>query len=265
VTEPFLPETYKRAVEYLEAASMLGNPSQFSTKQALSLEQAKEVKRANSAVSALVTIITLKRARALELLAPSPAERAEAIANLSRAGVHTCLFLRPIIPSVTDKEAKDILELAASCGAVGVVLGSLRVTDRIANALLKLGVDVGSRLPRWPRGREQLAVASHDLKQRVEQEARKLGLKVFRSACAANMDAHGLSCYACAMGPCGDIDRMPDVAEGDVKELADMLGVFCRVLRVTDREVVVSVKGPRAVVLEWWVRALAKRRFVRTR
>ncbi|HID72399.1 TPA: radical SAM protein, partial [Candidatus Micrarchaeota archaeon] len=201
VTEPFLPETYRKAIEYLEAASGLGNPSQFSTKQALSLEQAREVKKANSNASALVTIVTLKKARVLEPLAPTPAERVKTIANLSKAGLHTCLFLRPVIPGLTEKEARDILEAAASSGAAGVVLGSLRVTERIANALLKLGMDVRGRVPRWPKGREQLAVASRDLKEKVEREAQRLGLEVFKSACAANIQAHELSCYACAMGP----------------------------------------------------------------
>lgn len=264
VTEPFLPETCRRAVEYLRAASRLGNPSQFSTKQALTPEQAREIKGANSSVSALVTIVTVERAKELEPLAPSPAERGEAIANLAKAGVHVCLFLRPIIPGVTDKEADRILELAALCGAVGVVTGSLRVTARIIRALERLGVNVTERLRRQPRGSEQLTIESRDLKQAVEKRAERLGLRVFRSACAANMDAHGLSCYACAMGPCGEVGELPDVSESDVKELAEALGVTCRVIGVTNGEVVVEARG-RVDVLAWWVRALAKRRFIAKR
>jgi DNA repair photolyase len=101
-------------------------------------------------------VTTLRYWRVLEPGAPSPLERFERASRLVRAGICVTLFLRPIVPGVTDREVGEILDTALSYGIRRVVPGTLRVTPRILARLTSAGVvDVGEverRLPRYPRG-----------------------------------------------------------------------------------------------------------------
>ncbi len=269
VTEPFMEETRGRALEYLGAtARYLGNPTQLSTKAHIDEGLADELHRvAEPRMDFLVTIITLRHWRRLEPNAPPPEARLETIRNLSSRGFHVTLFLRPIIPGVTDREVPEILARAKAAGAAGVVPGSLRVTPGILERLRLAGVDtslIEARLPRRPRGRrDQVPIREADLKRMVEVYARRLGLRVYPSSCSANIDAHGLACNACKWGPCGDPDNLPDVEEEAVRELGSLVGVEVREVRVDDRSVRVSVRARRGDeglrVLRHWVEALTRR------
>ena len=64
-----------------------------------------------------------------------------------------------------------------------------------------------------------------DLKKAVYRLAERLGMKVYPSACAANIEAHGLSCNACRLGPCGDPEDLPSFELRDVLELANRYNV----------------------------------------
>ncbi len=273
VTEPFMEETRERALEYLDAVSKyLGNPVQLSTKAYIDEDLASEIaRRVEPHADFLVTIITLRHWRRLEPGAPPPEKRFETIHNLSSRGLHVTLFLRPIIPGVTDREVPEILARAKAAGAQGVVPGSLRVTPGILRRLRLAGIDVAgieARLPRRPRNpRDQVPIRETDLKRLVEMYARKLGMKVYPSSCSANIDSHGLGCYACRWGPCGDENMLPEVDEDAVEVLAGLVGVEVRGVRVTRNQVRVSLAGRqderRVRVLRNWVEALAKRAFVR--
>lgn len=228
VTEPFLPETVEKTLEYLEAVkSWLGSPTQLSTKAYIDKELAKSIKtKAENRLSVLVTIITIRHARILEPGAPEPSKRFESIENLSFYGIHTTLFLRPIIPGITEKNLDIILEKAKASGAQGVVTGSLRITIGILRRLKAAGIDVAElllRAPRHPRGRDQVPIRTDDIKKIVWVKAREYGLKVYPSACSANMDSHGLSCWACKWGPCGDRRGLPEVEPRDLVEAAELL------------------------------------------
>ncbi|MDK2384540.1 MAG: radical SAM protein, partial [Candidatus Korarchaeota archaeon] len=127
VTEPLLPETRDRALAYIEALrGFLGNPAQLSTKAYIDAELAGELAGRDPSISILVSLSTLRMASRLEPGAPSPRERLEGIGNASRRGLHVSLFLRPIIPGVTEADAPAIMHGARVRGARGVVMGSLR-------------------------------------------------------------------------------------------------------------------------------------------
>lgn len=235
VTEPFADETFGRSLEYLEAVSrLLGNPVQVSTKAFLDPERAGRVLDVvGRRLSALVTIISLKLAKALEPGAPPPEERFETIENLARHGAHVSLFLRPLIPGVAREEVREILAEALERGAGGVVAGSLRVTEGVLKRLKASGYphlgEVLSRISEKVRGARQVVVRSSDLKRVVSEVAESLGARVYPAACAANMEAHGLSCAACGMGPCGDPSNLPGFDVEEVPQLGELYGV--RVLR----------------------------------
>ena len=189
VSEPFHPLLVKRTVEFLEAADrFLRNPTQFSTKQFIDEGLAGRMASLKLPINPLITIVTVEKLGVLEPRAPPLEVRLKTIENLSNAGLKPMVFVRPIIPGVTDVEARVIGELAASHGAVGAVIGTLRVTRRIIERLSKV-MDVGPilrRLKRTPRPGEQLAIRGADLKMRVREELERAGLKVFDQACVAN-------------------------------------------------------------------------------
>lgn len=142
VTEPFLPETFPKTIEYLEHVGALGNPIQLSTKSSLSSKEAAEVGRVVRGHNILMTVITLKKYRELEPLAPPPSERFRTCTLLTKYGAAITLFVRPIIPGVTDVEVRNILEEALSHGIRTVVFGGLRITKRILINLEKLGINL---------------------------------------------------------------------------------------------------------------------------
>ena len=226
ITEPFMKETADKAIEYMKAISnYLGNPIQFSTKAHLREDLCSKISSIEDRVSALITIVTLKAHGILEPGAPSPDERFESIRNLSKMGVHTILFMRPILPKLTDLEAEEILSRALDAGVRGVIIGSMRVTPGIIDRLKQVGYqgieEILSRIPGKLEPRKQTTLKMDDLKKVICRLAEKLDMKVYPSACAANIEAHGLSCNACRLGPCGDLEELPSFELEDVLELAN--------------------------------------------
>lgn len=273
VTEPFMPETRDRALEYLAATRRwLGNPQQVSTKTPLAGSDYEEFRRsAEREISVLVTIVTLRHARALEPGAPPPEERLRFIHRLGRDGYHVSLFLRPIIPGVTDRELDEIMKAARDAGARAVIPGSLRVTPGILRRLEASRVvpmeEVLRRLPRRPRsGRDQVVLRMTDLKEKAAAAARRHGLRVLSSSCSANIEAHRLACWACHWGPCGDPRLLPIVDEEGVRDALEALGLQAVRIRLREGMVEAVLRGrpsPGAVKrARYIVETLAKRRVV---
>ena len=268
VTEPFMEETRERALEYLEHTwRLLGNPQQVSTKAVLRGEQLRRfLETSDPRISVLVSITTLRHAEILEPGAPPPRERLLFMKQLSEHGRHVSLFLRPIIPGVTDRELDSIMEEAARHGAAAVIPGSLRVTPGIL-ARLKASrvVDMGEimrRLPRRPRsGRDQVTLLMRDLKEAAARAAERHGLRVLPSSCSANIEAHGLGCWACRWGPCGRRDRLPEVDEEGALDAVEALGCRPRRVRVRSNTIVVEgCRGAEPSRVRLIVETLARRR-----
>ena len=231
VTEPFLPSIKERTVEYLEAVSRsLGNPTQFSTKAYLQEDDARILAAIDPQISALVTVPALTWARRLEPGAPSPELRFRTLENLLKFGIHSSLFLRPLIPGVSEVDGPPILERAADIGVRGVVMGALRVTTRILRRLEAMGLTgLKDRMVRQPRSPDdQVPLNTGDLKRMLSHMARKLGLRVFPSACSANVDSHGLGCRMCDMGPCGE--NLPEYDPEELEQALSGLGIEVRIV-----------------------------------
>ncbi len=255
VTEPFLPETTNKALDYISTVyRYLRLPSQVSTKIPITRELAVKLKQSEPRLSVLVTIITIDKASILEPNAPHPLQRLESIEVMRKEGLHVTLFMRPIIPGVTDREADKIIALAAEKGVNGIVLGSLRVTPGIIKRLTIKGLDteeIMRRLPRRPRSsRDQVTIRETDLKRKIKRIAVEYGLTVYPSACAANIDAHGLSCNACRFGPCGSLKDIPYISESDVREAMDYFGLKAYSVVVGNSRVRIRLRhsAPRTVI-----------------
>lgn len=249
VTEPFLPETRARAIEYMrEVWRWLEMPTQVSTKAAFTDDIVSGILSGDPNTSALVTVVTLSNRR-LEPRAPDPKERIRFAGEASARGLAVSLFIRPIIPGITDAEAADILRLAADVGVKSIVLGSLRATERIIGRLEACGVntmEIRKKLTEPIKGAKQVETKSFDLKAKLSRIADDFGLRVFRSACEANIYSHRRYCAMCHLGPC-NIGVSPEpLKSGDIEELLEYLGVSYMSVEVDDSTVRVRLKKHKA-------------------
>ncbi len=246
VTEPFLPETRDLALRYIEEVyKWLGLPSQVSTKALLDEGLVRALARTDPRISVLVSVSSLGEwSRRLEPSAPPAEERIRAAGEAARAGLSVALFLRPIIPGVTDRQLEEIVSLAAEAGLRYVVPGMLRVTPGILRRLEAVGAPLSpilERLPRRPRdSRDQVPLRGSDIKARLSKIAGEYGVEVLPAACSHNIIAHGEYCRACRLGPCGDPSRGSPVDPSDAQELLDVAGVKARVAGVKDSTLLVE-------------------------
>lgn len=245
VTEPFLAETRGKTIDYMASIyKWLHLPSQISTKAFIDNELAKKLKEVEPNVSILVTLVTILKSSELEPLAPKPLDRLNGVSIASRHGLNVYLFIRPIIPGITDKEIDMIARLGVEHGAKGIVLGSLRITRSILSRLKGKGADIEEilrRAPATPKGREQIPIKVNDIVIKAEKIAQDYGLKVFRSACMANIDSHNDYCYMCDLGPCGNIKRGHYIDYNDVIEYLDYVGLKTSMVEISPKSIDITV------------------------
>jgi DNA repair photolyase len=257
VTEPFHPVTKELAINYIaEVYRWLHLPSQVSTKSYIDENTAKKLKQAEPNINVLLTVITLLHSSVLEPRAPNPLKRFEGTSIAIKHGLEVTLFLRPIIPGITDKETESILKTAVEHGVKSLVLGSLRVTKGILLRLSAKGINVKTieaRLTKSLRdSREQVTIHESDVKRKIVKKASDMGFKIFPSACSANIASHNEFCNMCKWGPCGNIKTREAITESDVKEYLEFRGIKVRDIHVDEESVIITlakgVKLPKDVV-----------------
>ena len=230
VTEPFLPGIAEKTLEYLRAVNeWLSLPCQVSTKLVIDEGLAAELAKAEPGLSVLISATTTRKAKALEPGAPPPQERIAGGGNAVKAGLRADLFLRPLIPGVTNEDdIRELLQLAKQHELKGVVAGSLRLTQINIRRLRAAGANVDelmrlAGLKRLPGRGTQIPVSATHLKEVTEGEARKHGLQYLPAACAANVLSHGLGCHLCRWGPCGGGMKNLNGVEEGVTEFLEVL------------------------------------------
>lgn len=232
VTEPFHPLLKNKTLEYIEAIyRFLGNPTQFSTKQYIDpLTAEKIAEYSSNHISPLVTLVTLEKHRELEPNQVKPEKRLETIKNLREAGLKPFLFLRPIIPGITQREYREIIDLALENGAVGVVAGGLRVTRRIIERLREAGVDPSEITRRLPIPVEKMKpgvqydIYTSDIKNEVLNYARKKGLIAYPSSCMANLYTHGLTCWKMSILQKQNNQKLEEPSPEELSRIIEKLG-----------------------------------------
>ena len=258
VTEPFLEVTKDKTFDYLKELGKLQNPIQISTKVTLTQDDCRRIREYTPNISVLVTIVCLRDYKKIEPNAPSPIDRIETMEKLVKEGLHTSLFLRPIIPGLSDRDAEDLLKMCLSVGVKTVVLGTLRVTKNIYLKLRSVGIDLTPRIVKLS-DKEQIPIKASDLKKRIAKLAEKLGFTVYEAACGANIEASKLGCVACDWGPCGYPENIPNVDDRDVLEFMKYLG-YSGKCKVTDREVKIELNRGDAKRLKVLLKELTRRK-----
>jgi len=189
ISEPFLSNVIDRTLEYMTHISRyLGNPMQFSTKMFLSEAIVRRLKSIDAPISPLITIVATRTSKILEPNAPPVSRRLESIRVLRAHGFYPILFLRPLIPGVSLEEIEEVIEVSKEAGAIGVVVGNLRVTQTILSRLKRAGFNLSELLkviPRTLKEGQQLSIA-YSLKDEVLRLAKEKGLIALKSACCAN-------------------------------------------------------------------------------
>ncbi len=254
ITEPFHPKVAERTLEYIRAFSKyLGNPIQFSTKSYISRDLADRIVDVadGTPICPLITIVTIKHARNLEKHAPSPDKRFESISNLRDAGLKPFLFLRPIIPGVTDQEFEEILGRAKDAGAEGVIIGTLRVSQKIIERMYASGIDMKQIRMRVGRvERRQVYIRGEDLKRRALKVSQEVGLLAYKSACCANAYTANVTCANvcwmsnfCVNCPNDCRNRIPQIKLSDVEWVLERILDF-RPIDVEEREGTLRIVVP---------------------
>ncbi|RLG77745.1 MAG: radical SAM protein [Thermoprotei archaeon] len=243
VTEPFMEVTKSLASQYIvEVYRWLRLPSQVSTKACVDSDVVKILRNGDPKLNILISVITLSMAKLLEPRAPDPLERIKCAA---RSGFPVTLFVRPVIPRITEKEISRILDVALSNGVRTVVFGALRITPGIIKRLESIGVDtsfIEKLVTRSMRSsRDQVPISLQSIRPLLISEARRRGMVVLPSACAANIYVHDDYCYMCNFGPCGNKSSRIVFDEGDVHEVAEFMGLRVAVKRVNERSVTLLV------------------------
>jgi DNA repair photolyase len=229
VTEPLHSKVFSYTVEFLGLLNRyLGNPVQVSTKVPLGRDGVESLYASSPSLSVLVSIVTLRYSRVVEPNAPDIGSRVLALQDFVGVGLHTSVFIRPILPGITDREFIEILDAVSDMGVRNIVIGSLRVNRDIMNRLS--GVDlvykeILDKVDWRGLGSRQVNINLGGLKKSLENIAREVGFHVFPSACSANLDAMGQSCFMCRNGPCGEFRSLPYIDDGEIHELLDMYGI----------------------------------------
>ena len=121
-----------RGIAMLTQLAMMRKHINFSTKALITgttLNALDDIRRsvgtAGKTLSALVSLSCWESAATVEPHTPTPTERIQTIANLSRIGVPTFIALRPILPHIADEEYERIVDEGLRAGCAGFVLGPL--------------------------------------------------------------------------------------------------------------------------------------------
>jgi len=120
----------------LEVLAEFRNPVAIITKNRLvtrDIDVLRELAQHDAAaVCVSLTTLDLALNRALEPRTSSPAQRLQAIRELSAAGIPVRAMIAPVIPAITDHEIPALIEAAAAAGATGAGYVMLRLPHAVA-------------------------------------------------------------------------------------------------------------------------------------
>lgn len=231
VTEPLHPVVFDYTLELIRLIRRyLDNPIQVSTKMSLEIEGAMKLYVSNPQLSFLMGVTSIDESHRVEPGAPDVKDRFRTLKIMNDLGLHTSLFIRPILPGIIDKEINKILDIALLHGTNKVIFGSLRVNNQILEMLKAVPVlykNVVKRIGYYKKlpEKKQIVVPEGDIKYRLMKIAKEKGFKVYPSACAANIAANKQACDICGFGPCGDIKSLPSIKPSYIKEFLEMQGI----------------------------------------
>ncbi len=205
ITDPLLPAVRSKTFDIInEIYQTFGNPIQISTKQVLTWDEMSEsIGEILNQICLLVSCSTTYSSD-LEPFVPSFQHRMNFIKELRTRGTKSFVFLRPIIPGITNKNTDELTNMIKNVNPLGVVLGSLKLNqptfERLQNTIDS--IEINNRLQSKKLGKGFQYVFTNDIKQNLSNQIHNLGLQPFHSACCANAVTHNVVCVnACWKNP----------------------------------------------------------------
>ena len=140
-TEPFLTDSItEKTLEIIGALSVLENPIQISTKKAPSftlLTKISALQKLEGQITIFFTITSITNWKMLEPGADPPHKRFESMTLAKQSGINTCLYMKPVIPGITDVDMDEFVEKIKHHNIDCVVVGTMYISNQIEKEIEK--------------------------------------------------------------------------------------------------------------------------------
>lgn len=111
--DPFDPNVTAKTLEIVGALAPMGNPIQLSTKYLIGKATTvalSEAQVANGQIVVMATITSFRHWEALEPGTDEPHARLLGLLNAKEQGLATCLYIKPVLPGITETELPSFVE-----------------------------------------------------------------------------------------------------------------------------------------------------------
>lgn len=144
--DPLHSSCINRTQEILPSLLRLGNPIQMASKCfAGSAELAGQIcaqQQYPGQFTLLVTITSFSHASEIEPGAPTPEERLQVLDVFQQAGINTAIFIKPILPGITEYDTDAFVEALLKFKVPNCVMGLFYANPRILNKFKKMGLPI---------------------------------------------------------------------------------------------------------------------------
>jgi len=139
-------------IRALGEVTRLGNPIQISTKHRVRRVWASRIaslRKFKTQVVIFISCATISRASHYEPRTPPPEERFDSFGVLRDYEIPSCLFIKPFIPGVTDRDASTFINVVRTRKPDAVCVGTFYLSEPIVERI-KVSRDVLSEGPKHP-------------------------------------------------------------------------------------------------------------------
>jgi DNA repair photolyase len=132
--KPYIQKT----LEFVKAVASFGMPIQIATKWGVSEDAVEEFSSAvncSGQLNIFASLVTLRHWENIEPGTRPPEERISTLLRFKEAGQNTYLYIKPVIPGITDADAPGIRDIMQKNGLDICVVGALFSNPQIVRAL----------------------------------------------------------------------------------------------------------------------------------
>jgi DNA repair photolyase len=182
----------------LGKVSTLGNPIQFSTKCSENQDFAYQLSKIRISEKQIVVFIscpTIQQACLYEPGATSPANRFSFLDMLSKYRIPTCLYIKPFIPNVTNKEINYFVTVAKKYKPDAICIGDLYINRRILKRmhLESSSVNMSSGL-KHPLAEDMIGTIAPPVEFIDDMKNKLPNMPIFRNSVCALAYIQGIPC-----------------------------------------------------------------------
>ena len=143
--DPFDEEVVYKTLEFVEAFSPMRNPIQLSTKYYVSETAAEQLCGFQVESGQIILFGTITSFRYWHNLEPGthePHRRLLGLTNAMLRGISTCLYVKPVLPGITDKEASLFAQAILEHNIPYCTLGLAYINDKTLSRIRQRGLPI---------------------------------------------------------------------------------------------------------------------------